>query len=85
MEVSERLPPCQNRYFVLNYVLYHDHDEETLLFYAHWFLLYKKGPHLNWRPPSPLVVAMPLLIEIYSVIMTKYLTSMHPNIKRGCF
>ena len=30
MGVEERLPPCQCRHFVLHYVLYYQHDEETL-------------------------------------------------------
>ena len=30
MEAKEILPPCQNRYFVLYYVLHWYHDEETL-------------------------------------------------------
>ena len=58
MEVEERLPPCQYRYFVLNYVLYYQHDEETLdSFISPWYLRYKKGPDLNLPPPPPLFVA----------------------------
>ena len=48
MEVKERLPPCQYRYFVLHYVLYYEHDEEILdPFIPRSYLRYKKGPDLD--------------------------------------
>ena len=53
MEVEERLPPCQYRYFVLNYVLYYQHDEETFdSFVSPSYLRYKKGSDLNPLPST---------------------------------
>ena len=51
MEVQERLPPYQYRYFALYYVPYYQHDEETLdSFIPRLYLQYKKGPDLNLFP-----------------------------------
>ena len=51
--------PCEYRYFVLNYILHYQHDEETLdSFIAPSYLRYKKGSDLNL--PSSLFVATPL-------------------------
>ena len=48
MEVEERLPLCQYRYFVLYYALYYKYDEETLnSFISSSYLRYKKEPDLN--------------------------------------
>ena len=38
MEVEERLPPYQYRYFVLYYVVYYLHDEETPDSFIHFFI-----------------------------------------------
>ena len=59
MEVEERLPPYQYRYFVLYYVVYYLQDEETPdSFIPCFYLKYKKGPDLIL--PSPLSVATSL-------------------------
>ena len=53
MEGLERLPTFQHRYFVSYYVLYYQHDEETLVsFIQRLYSRYKKGPDLNLAPPA---------------------------------
>ena len=54
MEVLKKLPPCQYIYFVLYYVLYYQHGEETLdSFISRLYLRYEKDPDLNLHPPPP--------------------------------
>ena len=49
MNVKQRLPPYQYRYFVLYHVLYYQHDEETLLYHVRTYDT-KKDPDLNLLP-----------------------------------
>ena len=59
---------------------------------VHWFAEQIKGlisiqeraTSLKHERVNALLFAC-ILTEIYSLIMRKQLTSMHPNIKRGCF
>ena len=66
MEVKERLPPCQYRYFVLQCSLLLTRWRNIRPFYTTFVLKIQKrsrfGPAL---PPSPLVVATPLNNIVY--------------------
>ena len=54
-------------------------------FKPHLCLQYKKVPDLNWSLYYTIYSYAPVYWYIYFLIMTKLLTSMHPNIKGGCF
>ena len=72
-----------------NYALQHVRKEQTFNDGGPYYTktsspIQERATSLKHERVNALLFAC-ILTEIYSLIMRKQLTSMHPNIKRGCF